>query len=138
MFWFRPLFSCFILVCFDIHFAQHPSRTPRHDVKNEQPNKRPKKDHFPSRRDCEDNCGVAISKSASQLGCVSQDSDALVSQGRKSRENPMQKVLEPIQQDTIHGVYATSCEYPGKGRTIAWKIQVKNPHQQCGPVPSRD
>ena len=33
MFWFRPLFSCFILVCFDIHFAQPPSRTPRHGVK---------------------------------------------------------------------------------------------------------
>ena len=33
-----------------------------------------------------------------QLGCVLQDSDALVSQGRKSRGNTMQKVLEPIQR----------------------------------------
>ena len=33
----------------------------------------------------------------SQLGCVSRDSDALVSQGRKSRGNLMQKVLEPLQ-----------------------------------------
>ena len=33
-----------------------------------------------------------------QLGCVLQDSDELVSQGRKSRGNTMQKVLEPIQR----------------------------------------
>ena len=38
-------------------------------------------------------------KTVSQLGFVSQDSDALVSQGwKQSRWNPMPKVLEPIQR----------------------------------------
>ena len=38
-------------------------------------------------------------KSVSQLGCVYQDSDALVSQGTEdSRGNPMQKVLNAIQK----------------------------------------
>ena len=63
---------------------------------DEQPNKRPKKGYFPKRRESEDKGAVAVVKSVSQLGCVSQDSDALVSQGRTSRRNPMQKVLEPI------------------------------------------
>ena len=31
---------------------------------------------------------------------------------------------------TIYQVYAASCEYPGKERTIAWKIQVKPRHQR--------
>ena len=55
---------------------------------DEQPNKRPKKGHFPKRRESEDQgavCGYC------------QDSDALVSQGRKSRGNPMQNVLNAIQ-----------------------------------------
>ena len=58
----------------------------------------PKKSYFPKRTESDDKNAVAIVKSVSQLGCVSQDSDALVSQGRKSRGNPMQKVLEPIQR----------------------------------------
>ena len=37
-------------------------------------------------------------KIVSQLGCVLQDSDALVSQGRWSRRNPMRKVLGPIRR----------------------------------------
>ena len=64
---------------------------------DEQPNKNPKKSYFPKRREIDDKNAVAILKSVSQLGCVSQDSDALVSQGGKSRGNPKQKVLEPIQ-----------------------------------------
>ena len=52
----------------------------------------------PQKKESDDKNAVAIVKSVSQLGCVSQDSDALVSQGRKSRRNPMQKVLEPIQR----------------------------------------
>ena len=50
------------------------------------------------RRESDDKNAVAIVKIVSQLGSVSQDSDALVSQGRKSRGNPMQKILEPIQR----------------------------------------
>ena len=64
----------------------------------EQPNKKPKKRYFTKRRESEDKNAVAIVKSVSQLGCVAQDSDALVSQGGKSRGNPMQKVLEPIKR----------------------------------------
>ena len=42
---------------------------------------------------------VAIVKSVSQLGCVSQDSDALVSQGTKEfRGDAMQKVLNAIRE----------------------------------------
>ena len=65
---------------------------------DEQPNKKPKKSYFPKRRESDDKNPVAIVKSVSPLGCVSQDSDALVSLGRKSRGSPMQKVLEPIQR----------------------------------------
>ena len=73
------------------------------------------------KRESDDKNAVAIVKSVSQLGCVSQDSDALVSQGRKSRGNPMQTVLEHNSNGTIHQVDATSCEYPGKERTIVGK-----------------
>ena len=59
---------------------------------DEQPNKKLNKGHFPKRRESEDKGVVAIVKSVSQWGCVSQDTDALVSQGRKSRGNPLQKV----------------------------------------------
>ena len=52
---------------------------------DEQPNKKTKKSNIQKRRESDDKNAVAIVKSVSQLGCVSQDSDALVSQGRKSR-----------------------------------------------------
>ena len=65
----------------------------------EQPNKKPKKGYYShKRRESDDKNAVALVKIVSHLGCVSQDSDALVSQGGKSRRNPMQKVLEPIQR----------------------------------------
>ena len=89
---------------------------------DEQPNKRPKIGHYSQkRRESDDKNAVAIVKSVSQLGCVLQDSDALVSQGRKSRGSPMQKVLEPIQR-----VYASSCEYPGKERTIVGENECQS------------
>ena len=64
------------------------------------------------------------------MGCVSQDSDALVSQGRKSRVNPMQKVLEPIQrvrftQSTLRQAILREKKGPSLN-----KIQVKSPHQR--------
>ena len=64
----------------------------------EQPGKKQKKSDLPKRRESDDKKTVAIVEGVSQLGCVSQDADAPVSQGRKSRGNPMQKVLEPIQR----------------------------------------
>ena len=51
---------------------------------DEQPNKKLKKSYFPKRRAAMTRM-LWLLKSVSQLGCVSQDSDALVSQGRKSR-----------------------------------------------------
>ena len=73
---------------------------------------------------------MALAKSVSQLGCVSQDSDTFVSQGANSRGNPMQKVLEPISKGTIHKVYATSSECPGKERTIVGKNKSQSSHQR--------
>ena len=61
-------------------------------------------------------------------GCVSQDSDALVSQGRESRWNPMQKVLEPIQ--TVRFTKSTlrhASILEKKGPSLG-KLQVKNLH----------
>ena len=102
---------------------------PNHKV-DEQPNNKPKNSYFP-RRESDDKNAAATAKSVSQLGCVSQDSDALVSQGTTEfRGNPMQKVLAPIQKDTIHKVYATSSEYPGKERTIVGRTNVKVPLQR--------
>ena len=56
-----------------------------------------RRNDVPEGRESDDKTAVAIAKSVPQSGCVSQDSDALVSQGGKSRENLMQKVLVPIQ-----------------------------------------
>ena len=104
---------------------------PYHKV-DEQPNKKPKKGHNSHKtRESDEKNAVAIVKIVPQSGCVSQDSDALVSQrGKQSQGNPMQKVLGTNSKSTVHSVYATSREYPGKGRTIAWKTNVKVPHQR--------
>ena len=68
-------------------------------------------------------------KSVALLGCVSQDSDALVSQDRKSGVQPDAESVGINSKGTIHLVYATSCEYPGKGPSMG-KINVKAPHQR--------
>ena len=69
---------------------------PHHKV-DEQPNKKPKKGYNShKRRESDDKNAVASVKIEPQLGCVSQDSQALVSQrGKQPRRNPMQKVLGP-------------------------------------------
>ena len=51
---------------------------PHHEV-DEQPNKSQRL-LFPKRRESDDKNAVAVAKIVPQLGCVSQDSDALVSQ----------------------------------------------------------
>ena len=72
---------------------------------------------------------MAIVKSVSQLGCVSQDSDALVSQGGKSRGNPMQKVLEPIQRVRFtKSTLRHASIWEKKGPSLV-QIKVKVPHQ---------
>ena len=43
-----------------------------------------KKSYFPKRRESDDKNAVAVVKSVSQLGCVSQDSGALVLKEQKS------------------------------------------------------
>ena len=96
----------------------------------EQPNKKTKKSHIPKRRESDDKNAVPVVKSVSQLGCVSQDSDALVSQRRKSLGNLMQKVLEPIHivrftKSTLRLASIREKKGPSLG-----KIQVKNPHQR--------
>ena len=66
---------------------------------DEHQNKKLKQGHFPKRRESEDKGVLAIAQSVSQLGYVSQDSDALVSQGtREFRGDPMQKVLNAIRK----------------------------------------
>ena len=60
------------------------------------------------------------------IGSVSQDSDALVSQGRKFRGKPDAESLATNSKDTIHKVHATSCEYPGKERTIVGKNKCQS------------
>ena len=59
---------------------------------------------------------MAIVKIVPQLGCVSQDSEALISVPWK----PGAESLGIISKCTIHSVYATSREYPGQERTNAW------------------
>ena len=59
---------------------------PHHKV-DEQPNKKPKKGYYSHRRESDDKNAAAIVKSVPQLGCVSRDSDALVSQrGKQAQE----------------------------------------------------
>ena len=95
---------------------------------NNQNKKAPKDLLLQKKGQSDDKNALAIVKSVSQLGCVSQDSDALVSQGRKFRWNPIQKVLERNSKRSIHQVNATSREYPGQERTIAGeKCQSSSP-----------
>ena len=61
-----------------------------------------RKSYFPKRKEGDDKNAVVIVKSVSQLGCVSQETDALVSLSGKSRGNPMQKRLGTNSKGAIH------------------------------------
>ena len=64
-------------------------------------------------------------------GCVSQDSDALVSQsGKQSRGNPMQKVLGPIRRIRFTKTTLRQASIRGKKGPSLGKTQVKHPHQR--------
>ena len=65
-------------------------------------NNQKKKSNIPKRREGDDTNAVAIVKSVPQLGCVSQDSDALASQGRKSQGKPDAERLGTNPKGTIH------------------------------------
>ena len=97
---------------------------------DEQPNEMPKKRNIPKRRESDDKNAASIVKSVSQLGCVSQDSDALVSQGRKSRGNPMQKVLAPIQRVRFTKSTLRHASIREKKGPSLGKINVKFPQQR--------
>ena len=61
--------------------------------------KKPQKNDFPKRRDSDDKKAVAFVKSAPQLGCVSQDLDALVSQrGKQSLKNRCNKSWDQFEK----------------------------------------
>ena len=96
----------------------------------EQPNKKRKKSYFPERRESDDKNAVAVVKSVSQWGCVSQDSDALVSQSGKSRGSPMQKVLESIQRVRFTKSTQRQASIREKKRPSLGKVNVKVPYQR--------
>ena len=85
---------------------------PNHKV-DEQPNKSPNRAAIPTKKEkAKTKVLQLLRKTVPQLGCVSQDSDALVSQrGKRFRGNPVQKVLGSI-------------------RKVIGKIQVKPQHQR--------
>ena len=72
-------------------------------------------------RESDDKNAVAFVKIVPHLGCVSQDSEALVSQRKRAPGNPMRKVLGPIRK-----VRFTQCtpRQPGKERTVAWTSTI--------------
>ena len=111
---------------------------PHHKV-NEQPDRNPKKGYNShKRRESDDKNAVDIVKIVPQLGCVSQDSDALVSQrGEKYRWNPMEKVFGSIRkvrftQSTLRQASIREKKGPPLG-----KIQVKPHHHLSAKDQSR-
>ena len=82
---------------------------PHHEV-DKQPNKKPKKSHHSHKgRESDDKNAVAIVKIVPQLGCVSQDSESLDSQRRKTVPGkPAAKSLGTDSKKTIHQVFVTS------------------------------
>ena len=104
---------------------------PHHEV-DEEPNKKPKKGHYShKRRENDDKHAVVIVKSVPQLGCVSQDSEALVSQsGKQPRGNPMQEVLGTVRKVRFAQSTLRQASIPEKKGPSLGKIQVKNPHQR--------
>ena len=107
----------------ECQFFKTQNRALKPGISDEQANKKPKKGCYShTRRESDDKNAVANVKIVPQLGCVSKDSEALVSRrGKQSRGNPMQKSLGTDSKSTIHSVYTTSSKYPGKERAIACK-----------------
>ena len=92
----------------------------QHHKVDEQPNKKPKKGyHSPQKKESDDNNAVAIVKIEPQLSCVSQDSDALVSQrGKQSGETRCKKSWDQFEKcgegELVSGVH-----------TLVWRsVQV--------------
>ena len=100
---------------------------PHHRV-DEQPKKSRKGDPKKKRKRRQECCGFC--ESVSQLGGVSQDSDALVSPGGKSRGNPMQKVLGPIRKVRFIQSTPRHASIRKKKGPSSGKINVKVFHQR--------
>ena len=103
---------------------------------DEQPNKRPNKSNIPQRRGSDDKNAVPVVKTVSRLGCVSQDSDALVSEGRKSWGSPMQKVLEQVPRLrftklTLRHASIREKEGPSLGKTNVKVFHQRSLHAMC-------
>ena len=85
---------------------------------------------------------MTIVKSVSQFGCVSQDSDAIVSFGTdKVWGRQTADCLERMSKSSIHQVHASSSEYPGKERTIVGKNESEVPtlqNSRIGPTKRLD
>ena len=78
------------------------------------------------RQECRGYCEICTT-----IGlCITRIGSTRVSRNEIVSVKPDAKSLGTDSKNTIHSVYATSSKYPGKERTIAWKIQVKNPHQR--------
>ena len=72
-----------------------------------------------------------IVKNVSQLGCVSQDLDALVSQGTKEfRRDPMQKVLNAIRKVRITKSTPGQASIQEKKGPSLGKTIIKHPRQR--------
>ena len=103
---------------------------PRHKV-DEQPKNKPKKSYIPKRRECDDKNAVAIVKSVSQLGCVSQDSDALVS-FLKAQSLGETRCRKSWNQFRGYDSLSLRCvmRVSGKRKDHRWEKNVKGPHQR--------
>ena len=77
------------------------------------------------KEESDDKNAVAMVRKVAQMGCVSQHSDAFVSQGRSQGKTDA-KSLGTNSKSTVHSVYATSSEYPGKERAIVGKNKCPN------------
>ena len=100
----------------------------QHQKVDEQPNKMSKRATILKKEESDDNNVVAIVKIVPQLGCVSQDSDALVSQrGKQFRENPMQKVLGSIRKVPFTESTQRQASIREKKRPSLGKIQLNVP-----------
>ena len=98
---------------------------PHHKV-DEQPNKKPKKDYYShKRRESDDKNNEAILKIVPLLGCVSQDSDALVSQrGKQSRGNPRcKKSWDPFEKYGSLSLHYVKRVF-GKRQDHRWEKQM--------------
>ena len=94
---------------------------PHHKV-DEQPNKKPKKERpFLQKKKNDDKNAVAIVKIVSQMGlCLARLGVLGFSKRQTGPWKPDAKSLWTDSKNAIHSVYATSSNYPGKERTIAW------------------